>query len=390
MHPEGRQVISVDSAHRPGAEERSVLAEIKPLPPVQQLEPLWRDLEARAESSFFLSWHWIGTWLAESGVQPALLVALRKDVAVGLALIGQDCPRLGPLRFPRIHLNQAGIADLDCVYIEYNDLLIDRVDAEATRAACLEALTNSCAGIGGLQWQEMRWAASAIPAEHMPFHRNTVMEKTKAAPSPYVDLDAVRSKGGDLCSLLSANTRRQIRRAVRLYETMGELRFERASTKEKALAWLKRLKLLHQARWLSRSETGAFALPFFECFLKRLIEQGLGEGVVDILRLSAGRLELGYLFNFVYRDRVYNYQSGFQFGPTGRHKPGLVAHALAVRHYASSDMRLRKYSFLAGATQYKRSLSSGSEELYWYVYRPTSRLLKLKKALAAIATRLSS
>ena len=56
------------------------------------------------------------------------------------------------------------------------------------------------------------------------------------ASSPYVDLNAVRDKGSDLCALLSPNERRQIRRAIRLYEAMGELRIERASTKEEALA----------------------------------------------------------------------------------------------------------------------------------------------------------
>jgi CelD/BcsL family acetyltransferase involved in cellulose biosynthesis len=171
---------------------------------------------------------------------------------------------------------------------------------------------------------------------------------------------------------------------------MGDLCIERASTKEDALAWLGELRRWHQARWTSRGQPGAFACPFFERFLRGLVERGLGEGVVDILRVNAGRHELGYLYNFVYRDRVSNYQSGFQFGPDGRHKPGLVAHALAVQYYASNNPSLRKYGFLAGATQYKRSLSTGSEELSWYAYRRRSRLSGLTKAIAVIATRLGS
>jgi CelD/BcsL family acetyltransferase involved in cellulose biosynthesis len=360
------------------------------LPPLNKLEPIWRDLEARAEASFFVSWHWIGAWLAESGVQPALLIALRDDVIVGLALIGQDCPRFGPLRLPRIHLNQAGMADLDCVYIEYNDLLVDSADVKATRAACLAALFECSVAVDGLQWREMRWAGSAIPAKQMPTHPNLVMATNEILLSPYVDLDVVRDEGSDLCALLSGNARRQIRRATRLYEAMGELRVEQATTQQEGLSWLEALQSLHQASWTSRGEPGAFARPFFGRFLRRLLDRGFGEGVVDILRISAGHHELGYLYNFVYRDRVYSYQSGFQFGPDGRHKPGLVAHTLAVRHYASGDPRLRKYSFLAGATQYKATLSTGSEELYWYAYRPASRLLKLRKAIAVIATRPSS
>src|SRR6185312_3345625 len=33
---------------------------------VDGLERMWRELEARADGSFFLSWHWIGCWLRET------------------------------------------------------------------------------------------------------------------------------------------------------------------------------------------------------------------------------------------------------------------------------------------------------------------------------------
>src|SRR5262249_21321956 len=209
-------------------------------------------------------------------------------------------------------------------------------------------------------------------------------EKEKTSVSPYVGLDAVRKNGNDLCALLSSNTRRQIRRAVRLYQAMGELRIDRASTKREALGWLEQLRCLHQARWV----LGAFSHPFFERFLRRLVEQGFENGVVDILRVSAGQYDFGYLYNLVYRDRVSSYQSGFRFGPDGRYKPGLVAHTLAVNLYARRTCRLRTYSFLAGASQYKNSLSTGREQLYWYTYRPAFWLSPLQKATSAIMTRL--
>ena len=361
------------------ADIEPVVVQINPLPPLEQLKAMWQRLEARAEPSFFLSWHWIGTWLAETRLNPALLVALRNDVIVGLALIGQVCPRLP--RRPTIYLNQSGLPDFDCVYIEYNDILLDSTCVSATRAACLAAFSDRPSIFGGRRWREMHWAASAVPPEQMPVHRNAIMKKSKKSVSPYVDLDKVRCKGGDLLTVLNANTRRQIRRAIQLYEAMGELRLDPASTKQEALAWFEALRGLHQARWTSRGQLGAFARPFFERFSRRLLERGFGEGSVDILRLRAGRHEIGFLYNFVYRDRVSNYQCGFQFGPDGRHKPGLVAHALAIRHYASVNPRLMKYSFLAGPTQYKTSLATDFEVLCWYTYRPASRLMRVARLI---------
>ena len=187
--------------------------------------------------------------------------------------------------------------------------------AAATRTACLSALA-------ALHWQEMCWGATELGAEQMPVHPNMVLYRGKTSTSPFVDLDAVRGKAGDLCALLSANTRGQIRRSARLYQEMGELRIERAPTKDEALAWLKDLRRLHEATWTSRGK--AVTRPFLGRFLEGLIKRGFESGGIDILRVGAGRKKLGYLYNVIYRDRVSNYQSGFQFGPTGRYKPGLV------------------------------------------------------------------
>jgi hypothetical protein len=34
-----------------------------PIDDVASIESIWRDVVARADHSFFLSWPWIGTWL---------------------------------------------------------------------------------------------------------------------------------------------------------------------------------------------------------------------------------------------------------------------------------------------------------------------------------------
>ena len=364
-------------------------AQIVALPPLKELEALWCTLEERAKASFFLSWRWIGAWLLESGATPALFVAQRNRSVVGLALIGADCSRLGPLRVPRIYLNQSGSPDFDCVYIEYNDVLVDFEYENAAREAYLAAVCHREIP-GRLQWSEMHWVASPLAAEQMPANPKLVMDRGKTSVSPFIHLDAVRKSGNDLCALLSSNTRSQIRRSVRLYHALGELHLDRASTRRDALNWLEELRCLHQARWISQGAKGAFAQPFFARFLRRLVEREFDSGVVDILRVSAGAYDFAYLCNFVYRDRVSSYQAGFRFGPDGRYKPGLVAHALAAQHYSRHNSHLRLYSLLAGGAQYKRSLSTGAEELFWFVYRPTSRLIGVKKAVAFLVDHFAS
>ena len=96
------------------------------------------------------------------------------------------------------------------------------------------------------------------------FTQDLVLEKRKAMLSPYVDLDAVRADvAADVPDLLSANTRYQIRRAIRLYEEMGDLTWSARRRAPKALSGSKSCIRLHQVRWTSRGNAGAFARPFF-------------------------------------------------------------------------------------------------------------------------------
>ena len=92
---------------------------------------------------------------------------------------------------------------------------------------------------------------------------------------------------------------------------------------------------------------------------------GFPEGKADVLRVSAGAREIGYLYNFYYDNEVYAYQNGFEFDEDQRLKPGLVSHLLAFAHYRR--LGARRYRFLAGDSRYKRTLSTGSYDLHWLV-----------------------
>ena len=70
-------------------EDAPVAVELLPIDGSFNLEEAWKDLEARADGSFFLSWHWIGPWLKHlpADVTPHVLVARRGDRIVGLAIL---------------------------------------------------------------------------------------------------------------------------------------------------------------------------------------------------------------------------------------------------------------------------------------------------------------
>ena len=98
-------------------------------------------------------------------------------------------------------------------------------------------------------------------------------------------------------------------------------------------------------------------------FHRRLIEREFGRGAVQLLRVRNAQDAVGYLYNFVRDGHVYAYQSGFNYSDDPKRKPGLVTHALAVR--VGSELGFSRYDFLAGDSQYKRSLATDEDQMVW-------------------------
>jgi len=314
------------------------------------LEPRWRDLEARSASSFFQSWTWTGCLAEERFSDPVLVEAREAGRTVALALFNR---RAGAL-----HLGESGDPALDCVYIEYNGVLAEFGREAELTTRVLRAVRDglrAAAGKPRLVLSGVRPVTAASAAEI------GLIRRVRSLSAPLVDLT-----NNTNCFLdgRSANTRQQLRRSVRDYTKIGGIAIERAETLSRALEFLDDLAELHQASWMARGKTGAFANPFFGRFHRALIGRGMDLGEIDLLRVTAGSRTIGFLYNFRYRGHSLAYQSGFDYAGAGPHgKPGLTCHHEAIRYAAGQS--LTRYDFLAGDDRYKRSLSDRAETLHW-------------------------
>ncbi len=338
--------------------------------PLDALGEDWRALEARAEGSVFLSWHWIGSWLAAlaAAERPEILTIRRAGAIVGLAALGRATERRhGLLVAHRLCLNETGRAERDVLAVEWNGILADATCAGEVARAAIAFLVREVAG-----WDELVLggiAATDDARDYAGFARAEGLATRLQARSPsrFVDLARVRD-GGDYLDLLSRNTRAQLRRAMRRYEASGPLAFTPARDTAEALAWFEEMATLHQATWTRRGMPGSFGNPFFAAFHRRLIADAVPAGAAEIARVTAGTETVGILYNLVWRGHVCNYQSGLAYTEDDNAmKPGLVSHALAVRSYAARGLTI--YDFLAGDSRYKASLASDEAELVWLVAR---------------------
>lgn len=337
-----------------------------PAPDATALAGAWRELEGRADGSFFTSWTWIGQWLemVRPRFAPRLLQVVCDGRVVGLGLlIARRVRRLAVLPVRQLLLHTTGDTELDELTIEYNGLLAERgLEAEVARAAFGHLLHR----VG--RWDEcvLDGCSDVAPLLAVADARSRVVIPRRS-PCHTIDLDGV--KPGSFVEQLEARTRRSVRRSLKEFGALGPVLVEPARSAAEASAFLEQLKALHQAYWQARGQPGSFASPAFDRFHARLVAEAFASGAAEVLRLRAGEAALGYTYNFLHRGRVLQYQSGFDYGRLPGRTPGLVAHALAAEHYAGRGFRV--YDFLAGDADYKQRMGRPSSEITWAVLQRT-------------------
>ncbi|MCX5744158.1 MAG: GNAT family N-acetyltransferase [Proteobacteria bacterium] len=319
-----------------------------------RVAPIWNALEGVGHPSYFLTWGWIENWLAclPREDTPRLAVIRDGDAVVGAFFLGRRLLwRHHVLPSRGAFVNTTGVENQDELCIEHNAILCapDRV---WSLADVVELIPHD--------WDELFLPGidrASIANLTVPDGYRVVIDRETSAP--FVDLERVRATG-DYLSLLSANTRSQIRRARR---RVGPLALEVASSVASALAIYDELVALHTVSWHDRDQPGAFVDPWFDHFHRRLITERFASGEVQLLRLRAGDATLGCLYNFNANGRVLFYQSGLVAQVDPVVKPGLLCHAAAIDHAAAAGHAC--YDLLGGDGRYKLSLATDATPLVW-------------------------
>ncbi|MGI9508592.1 MAG: GNAT family N-acetyltransferase, partial [Geminicoccaceae bacterium] len=290
-----------------------------------------------------------------------------------------------------LFLHQTGDQDQDVVTIEYNDFLTDWRCRDRVRHACLRFLIEH-GKFGGREVGEVLLGGldGALRTDIEALGRPLL--DCASTGSAFVDLAALRQRGDRFLDTLKAKTARRIRRSMALYQERGEIELKTAATVDEALDFFDRCGALHQTRWTARGRPGAFAYPFYVAFHRRLIRMAHPLGQVELVGISVADEPIGYLYNFIDRNRVYYYFSGFHFEADNRLKPGLVSHALCIERHCALGMDI--YDFMGGEQRYKLELGQpGPEIVSLAVQRPNWMLAaerplrKLKQAIGDVRRR---
>lgn len=350
----------------------NIAVKIRQLPNMGELEPIWRDLECRSKGVFFVSWAWIGVWLANlpNCLSLRLMQAEICGRIVGLGILARgQSKKKGNIPYCATeYLHETGVRDFDMV-IEHNDFLLDDSCEVEARSAMIDHWLHQVDRVSELNvpgTSNGAWLSEFVDPGRYGMKRFDMTMKSHA-----MNLEEVRRVGGDPMILLDGRTRAKIRRAMREYATMGELHIAMASNVVEGLEWFDALEILHQKRWNMKGEPGCFSNPNFVRFHRMMISRNHGNGSAIVMRINIGDSALGYLYGFADKNRFYVYQCGFDYEIVERSSmPGFVCHVHAMRLLANRGLKI--YDFMAGFSGYKSALCNVEESMTWTTFRSDS------------------
>lgn len=342
---------------------------------ITRLESAWSELERISDASFFLSWSWISRWslTIDSHLYLCSVYFGEKLIALGL-FVPNGMKRHRVLTVKQLRLHSTGIEEHDQIWPEYNGMLIENGFEDQVYSGLIAFLEQQ-----SLEWDELvigpveRSTVSKIELS------STIPLKYWEAPTYRVNLLQLKLKQSKYLDSLSKNTRQQIRRSIRHYESQGELKLIKAETIKEAMGFFDAIGLAHKRRW--GGESGFYNSYFVE-FHHGLIEKSFPNGSVDLVKLQVNNNAIGYLYNFIYRNKVLFYLSGLDCLVENKFKPGLVLHSMCIQSYM--DDGIEEYDFLGGEAQYKKSLGSEADRLSIIYYQKQVAKLRIESRLRSL------
>ncbi|WP_166268466.1 GNAT family N-acetyltransferase [Marinobacter caseinilyticus] len=336
----------------------------------------WEDLESRSSTSVFLSWQWLGQWLAVYKPEAHVIRVTEGHRLVGLGLVvATDECRHGVLRSRCLRLHQTGTKALDQIWIEYNGFLAEAGREQEVASVCLAYL-----GDERQDWDE--FIVGAIDSKEGDFYARSMglyKHIRWEAPCYGVDLEQLRRSGKHYLDTLSRNTRYQINRSHRMYAQRNAVELYRPDTVEEALEMFESIGPRHLERWGGGTDQSGYANPEFVRFHRSLIRSEWVKGGIDLVSVKAGNETIACFYNLLHKQVVYFYLGGMLTESDNKLKPGLVGHSLCIEDYRHHGFKY--YDFMGGEEQYKVSLGTFHRQLVQVSLQRPRLKLKLEQMI---------
>jgi CelD/BcsL family acetyltransferase involved in cellulose biosynthesis len=320
----------------------------------------WLDLLARSSTNEpMLSPQWLETWWQVFGGGRTLrtVMVYQDGRLIGMApLLARRIWHRRAIPMRRLELLATGEDEADEIYSEYLNLISEQGQESRVARVFVTALREGELG----PWDELLldMLDGLSPMTRAMLHElrraRLLEEVTPHKPCPYIPLPATWEA---YLGQMSSSRRYFLKRTLKAFEQWAgkELVLKRASTPAELDQGFDILVDLHGKRWQHAGRQGVFSSERFSRFHRTAMGKLLASDNLDLIWLCKGDRPLAAVYNIVWDNKVYFYQSGRCTDVPSKVRPGIAIHIYAIQ---DSIRRGRtKYDFLAGATRYKQQLA---------------------------------
>ncbi|QWG22563.1 GNAT family N-acetyltransferase [Bradyrhizobium sediminis] len=326
---------------------------IETLPSLARLQDNWNAVyDADPEAQIFLSWKWLGGWLAHIEGPWFILAAKASDAA--------DAPYTAffPLRLQtaienadvRSEIRMAGNFSADYTGIVCTPETEHKVIPAFAR--CIKQMNWARLNLENVRMSERRFRLlmACFPKASFQMREVDRIAKIDGIDNSLCPYTALPADWNSYLESLSTNTRQKIRRLLKLVNAGGEYRIT-VATPETFAQDLKSLLRFWEIKWRPRKGTMTDSLVRSNGnMLTRSFQSGLvflptfwqGDRPVAALATLVDPRKRTFSFYMAGRDETFE-------GPP----PGMILHAFSIRHAIENGFT--EYDFLRGNEPYKYS-----------------------------------
>ncbi|HYV36016.1 MAG TPA: GNAT family N-acetyltransferase, partial [Gemmataceae bacterium] len=349
-------VILSDTARSSGLRVR-VLRDFTEL---RQLAPAWQALLERSSANEpMLSPTWLLEWWRVYGQRCQLAVGAIYDGAqlVGLApLLWRRFWYRPGIPFRRLEFLGADVDEQDGVCSDYLSIIAERGHEERVANALVAAITRREFGL----WDEVSLAALAGDnpmtdlLEAAFREAGFLVSRQTSTLSPYI---ALPSSWDDYLKALPKKHRYGVLRSQRDMDdwAAGGAVFHYASSPAELVKGQSILAALHAERWQAAGQGGAFSGQRFASFHNAVMPQLHAQHALELMWLTVRGVPVAAMYNIVWNNKTYFYQSGRKMDLPRHLRPGIVVIAYGIQRAIAAGRR--EFDFLADNTQYKKQLT---------------------------------
>lgn len=305
-------------------------------------------LEESPQSNVFLTRPWLEAWWTHLVAgQDGYVLAVKDDKGQlsGVApLILRENRFLGLRELNFMGAGAAAADHLDFIRAHKREI--------AVTAAICQYLRAHSRGWDILRFTDLREDSPTAGVLQQQFGEPYICVQTTGAACPYLPLSG---SWQTYLEQQSGNFRQQTRSKRRKFEKQPKARFVTCRTQQDVKDGLRSLFQFNPQRWQAQGATSAFADRAFQEFHLQIAARFLSKGWLDLSCLKIEDQVVAVLYSFVYRNKVYYYNAGFD-PRWSNYSLGRVLMAYHIQR--AFDRGFDEYDFLRGTHSYKYAWTS--------------------------------